>query len=290
MSSLVFCNGIATVCLGVFRASDPMTLTRLKDERGNRYGRLYALRHVGSSSLGLAQWFCFCNCGGRTVVLGSNLRSGQTRSCGCLQRKSNVLGKSRPDVSLRFRVDRFKRLLDRDGIVLDWFDGTKLDEVIDEAKKTTARIADEYDAKAKAKVRADKKQVSKQRRQELEARRRVLNKQRDIRLEREAWKKHKEASPSFSEDLLKDFKDQELRNNRAIHRAARRAARGRDEEAFRQLVNGMDDDRLLRWINYLCQTNTLSYVNRHVNGFGLYVKQAGEDFVVDDRRHSRSAS
>src|SRR5258705_13867805 len=29
-------------------------------------------------------WFCVCECGGKTVVLGEHLRSGATKSCGCL--------------------------------------------------------------------------------------------------------------------------------------------------------------------------------------------------------------
>lgn len=33
------------------------------------------------------QWLCQCECGNTTIVRGDSLRSGHTRSCGCLQRK-----------------------------------------------------------------------------------------------------------------------------------------------------------------------------------------------------------
>ena len=32
-------------------------------------------------------WLCRCDCGAEVVVRGNNLRSGATRSCGCLHRE-----------------------------------------------------------------------------------------------------------------------------------------------------------------------------------------------------------
>jgi len=60
----------------------------LKDETGNRYGRLTVLRrydHTAHSGLG-AYWICRCDCGQEIAVLGAKLRNGNTRSCGCLAR------------------------------------------------------------------------------------------------------------------------------------------------------------------------------------------------------------
>src|SRR5215469_692755 len=42
-----------------------------------RYGRLTVLGPVTGA------WLCRCDCGTETVVTGSRLRSGNTRSCGC---------------------------------------------------------------------------------------------------------------------------------------------------------------------------------------------------------------
>lgn len=60
--------------------------TSLKDETGNRYGRLTVLRRYDTkkpSGIG-AYWLCRCDCGTEVAVQGTKLRNGNTRSCGCL--------------------------------------------------------------------------------------------------------------------------------------------------------------------------------------------------------------
>ena len=56
----------------------------LKDETGNRYGRLTVLGLYTTEGYGGAVWSCHCDCGKDINVLGTRLRSGNTRSCGCL--------------------------------------------------------------------------------------------------------------------------------------------------------------------------------------------------------------
>ena len=52
---------------------------------GERYGRLVVLREAERPSSGGARaYVCVCLCGRETTVRGSNLKRGQTRSCGCL--------------------------------------------------------------------------------------------------------------------------------------------------------------------------------------------------------------
>lgn len=53
------------------------------DEIGNRYGKLTVVaRHtIGLSKRAL--WECKCDCGKISYVIGKNLRSGNTKSCGC---------------------------------------------------------------------------------------------------------------------------------------------------------------------------------------------------------------
>ena len=62
-----------------------------KNEIGNRYGRLVILQLDRIDVRGEARWFCRCDCGNETIVPGSYLRTGHTRSCGCLHRE--LLGK-----------------------------------------------------------------------------------------------------------------------------------------------------------------------------------------------------
>ena len=64
------------------------------DLTGRKFGRLTAIaRSKGSTSSGY-KWFCVCDCGNETFVLGSNLRHGHVRSCGCLVKEFHKRDKS----------------------------------------------------------------------------------------------------------------------------------------------------------------------------------------------------
>src|SRR6516225_5099073 len=54
-----------------------------------RFGRLRALRPVGHGRAGLITWLCRCKCGKKTIVASRDLKTGNTRSCGCLFREGN---------------------------------------------------------------------------------------------------------------------------------------------------------------------------------------------------------
>jgi hypothetical protein len=51
------------------------------------FGRLTVLEDVGKDKWRDTLWLCKCSCGKEKVVSGSNLRSGNTKSCGCLQKE-----------------------------------------------------------------------------------------------------------------------------------------------------------------------------------------------------------
>lgn len=53
------------------------------DLRGSRFTKLVVVKRAPNVSSGAA-WICRCDCGAERTVSGSNLRSGNTRSCGCL--------------------------------------------------------------------------------------------------------------------------------------------------------------------------------------------------------------
>lgn len=52
-------------------------------EPGKAFGKLTVTRLANKTSHG-ARWACLCECGKSVEVYGSHLRSGNTRSCGCL--------------------------------------------------------------------------------------------------------------------------------------------------------------------------------------------------------------
>lgn len=58
-------------------------MSHLKDETGNKYGLLTVLYRGPNSKDGRVQWHCRCDCGNEVDVIAKNLRSGNTKSCGC---------------------------------------------------------------------------------------------------------------------------------------------------------------------------------------------------------------
>lgn len=68
-------------------------MKRRLDLTGQRFGRLTVLRPAENIG-GKPAWVCRCDCGEEAIVKDYHLRYGQTRSCGCLHRKSkeNPLG------------------------------------------------------------------------------------------------------------------------------------------------------------------------------------------------------
>lgn len=54
---------------------------------GKRFGMLIAIQYVKSDSNGNAIWECKCDCGSRTFVAAKDLKTGNTKSCGCYRKK-----------------------------------------------------------------------------------------------------------------------------------------------------------------------------------------------------------
>lgn len=63
--------------------------SRRIDLTGQKLGRLLVMAYVGNTDNGEAIWRCVCECGTECTALGKNLRSGGTRSCGCLRSEAN---------------------------------------------------------------------------------------------------------------------------------------------------------------------------------------------------------
>jgi hypothetical protein len=57
------------------------------DLTGRRFGSLSVVNRVGADSLGKTTWLCLCDCGKTTVAAMGNLRSRNTKSCGCLKHR-----------------------------------------------------------------------------------------------------------------------------------------------------------------------------------------------------------
>lgn len=64
-------------------------MPKIIDRTGDRYGRLTVVEQAGVLRKQKA-WMCLCDCGTRVIVPNSYLRTGDTRSCGCLKRDETV--------------------------------------------------------------------------------------------------------------------------------------------------------------------------------------------------------
>ena len=57
---------------------------------GNKYGLLTVKKFAGiRRKFGFSEWECECECGNTTIVRGTDLTRGYTKSCGCLRRKAS---------------------------------------------------------------------------------------------------------------------------------------------------------------------------------------------------------
>lgn len=61
------------------------------DLTGQTFGKLTVLERDFSKNSKNVYWKCQCECGNTSLTTTKNLRSGKTRSCGCLRRESNQM-------------------------------------------------------------------------------------------------------------------------------------------------------------------------------------------------------
>lgn len=68
-------------------------MAKLKDLTNQRFGRLVVIKRVedcvstNCSNRKYVRWLCRCDCGNEIVAFGTNLKSGKTKSCGCISKE-----------------------------------------------------------------------------------------------------------------------------------------------------------------------------------------------------------
>jgi len=77
------------------------------DLTGQKFGRLTVIRRNYPNGKNGANWLCKCECGKEKVVNGANLRRGNTKSCGCLQK--NYRGFKPKIASMRYVIHEYKK-------------------------------------------------------------------------------------------------------------------------------------------------------------------------------------
>jgi len=65
---------------------------RAEDLSGKVFGEISVISFSGRDSKNKLLWLCKCSCGKMITVLGANLKSGNTKSCGCYYNKTRKKG------------------------------------------------------------------------------------------------------------------------------------------------------------------------------------------------------
>ena len=61
---------------------------RALELKGKKFGRLLVISRTENNKYGQAKWECMCDCGNTTRVISSQLNTGHTKSCGCLEKET----------------------------------------------------------------------------------------------------------------------------------------------------------------------------------------------------------
>lgn len=68
----------------------------ISDMIGKRFGKLTVIKrgdtHITSGGQKKAMWLCKCDCGNEKIVASQDLKSGHTKSCGCIPTKTKGVG------------------------------------------------------------------------------------------------------------------------------------------------------------------------------------------------------
>ena len=76
---------------------------------GERFGKLIVLEraddYVSPSGNCMSRWLCECDCGNKIIVNRNSLKSGVTKSCGCI-RKENLVGQKFGRLTVMKQVEK----------------------------------------------------------------------------------------------------------------------------------------------------------------------------------------
>lgn len=92
---------------------------RVKDISGQKFGRLSAIKRIGSDNHGNCLWQCACDCGNDNyLTITRDLLSKKTRSCGCIKNVTqmeifnNVVKPLCPDAVSEFKIPNSRQKID----------------------------------------------------------------------------------------------------------------------------------------------------------------------------------
>lgn len=66
-----------------------VNLSKIKDITGEKYNKLTAIKYIGKTKNGSAIWLWKCDCGNEKEIVANSVKTGNTKSCGCLKKEQN---------------------------------------------------------------------------------------------------------------------------------------------------------------------------------------------------------
>ena len=73
----------------ILKSRGEILLSKIIDLTGQRFGKLTVYCRAPNKGSD-ASWECICDCGETKIINGKSLRSGVTRSCGCIQKETVI--------------------------------------------------------------------------------------------------------------------------------------------------------------------------------------------------------
>lgn len=73
-----------------------------EDLTGQKFNKLTVLRRLPNAKNGRTTWECKCDCGKITKKMGTNIKSGHIKSCGCLRNTRNHNDYGRGEINMTY--------------------------------------------------------------------------------------------------------------------------------------------------------------------------------------------
>ena len=65
-------------------------MTRRLNLIGQKFNRLFVLEYAKQNKWNESLWLCMCDCGTERIVRGVDLKSNNTKSCGCINKEKQI--------------------------------------------------------------------------------------------------------------------------------------------------------------------------------------------------------
>ena len=73
---------------------------------GQKFGRLLVIKKMDNNKWGSCRWLCVCDCGKEKIIRDSHLKSGHTKSCGCLHKEKLIKRLTKHGHNTRIKISK----------------------------------------------------------------------------------------------------------------------------------------------------------------------------------------